>query len=74
MDETSILAYTEAYRVYQLLDEDAKSKIPQKVVEFLEKNKNLDYGEALTPAIPLEMQKISKEGWNVITYLTTFFK
>lgn len=72
MDKEVQTAITEAYRVFQLLDDEAKEKIPQGVKEYLEKNKDLSLGEPLSVAIPLEMQEISKEGWNVIAYLATF--
>lgn len=74
MDEVTQIAITEAYRVYQLLDDEAKAKIPDNLKKYLEENKNLNLGEKLTPLIPLEKQTISKEGWNLITYMTTFLK
>ena len=72
MDEVTQTAITEAYRVYQLLDDESKLKIPDNLKKYLEENKNLNLGEPVTPLIPLEKQTISKEGWNLIAYMTTF--
>lgn len=70
--ESDVLAITETYRVYLFLDEETKSKIPQKFKDFLETYKNLDVGEELHPEVPLEMQNISQEGWNLIAQIGTF--
>lgn len=70
--KSDILGITETYRVYMLLDEDAKSRIPQKFKDFLEKYKDLTVGETLHPEIPLELQNISQEGWNLIAQIRTF--
>ena len=72
MKDSDILAFTEAYRFYLLLEDDARNKIPQDIVDFLEKHKDLSMGAPISPQIPLDMQDISQEGWHVITYLSTF--
>lgn len=71
---SDILAITEAYRVYCFLDEKCKKQIPSAVKVFLEENKDLSVGAELHPEVPLEMQDISQEGWNLIAYLGTYFK
>lgn len=68
------LAITETYRFYQLLDADCKSRIPDSFKDFLEKYKDLSLGEEIHLEIPLTMQNISKEGWNLIAQLETFLR
>ena len=74
LTESDILGITETYRYYLLLDDDCKSRIPSNFVEFLEKYKDLSKGEPLHPEIPLEMQEISQEGWNLIYAMGQFLK
>ncbi len=74
LTESDILGITETYRVYCFLDEECKSRIPSAFKEFLEKYKDLSVGVELHPEIPLEMQEISEEGWNLIAYMGTYLK
>ena len=71
---SDILGITEAYRFYKLLDDDCKSRIPDSFKNFLEKYKDLSMGEPINPEIPLEMQEISQEGWNLIVYMGAYLK
>ena len=73
MTRRDVLGITETYRYYNLLDDDCKSKIPQKFKDFLEYYKDLTIGELIHPEIPLEMQNISQEGWNLIAQISKFF-
>lgn len=74
MTRRDVLGITETYRYYNLLDDYCKSRIPQKFKDFLEHYKDLSMGEPIRPEIPLEMQNISQEGWNLIAQLEKFFK
>lgn len=69
-----ILGITETYRYYNLLDDDCKSRIPEVFKNFLNKYKDLNVGKPLQPEIPLEMQEISEEGWNLIAYMGIYLK
>lgn len=72
--KTNIRAITEAYRYYQLLDDECHSLIPDSFVEFLNTFKDLSVGEPLHPEIPLEMQNISQEGWVLIAQFGRWLK
>lgn len=74
LTQSDILGITETYRYYNLLNDDCKSRIPEAFKNFLNKYKDLSLGEPFHPEIPLEMQEISEEGWNLIAYMGTFLK
>ena len=67
-----VIAITEAYRVYLSLDEECKSRIPADFVKYLVENMNLDYGCEVTNLLPIDMQDISEDGYNLIAYMYTF--
>lgn len=74
INESDRLAITEAYRFYQLLDDDCKARIPDSFKNFLEQYKDVNLGEVIHLEIPLTMQNISQEGWNLIAYMGNYLK
>ena len=74
MTRSDVRGITETYRYYILLDEECKSRIPQKFKDFLEFYKDMSIGEPIHLEVPLEMQNISREGWNLIAQIGEFLK
>lgn len=60
MDEEDIIAYTEAWRVIQLMNPEEKKLIPPEAIDFLDKYKDLSKGVQINLLLPLEKQGISK--------------
>jgi len=66
LTEQDIIAYTEAWRVIQLMPPEEKSLIPIEAMDFLDKNKDLSKGVKINPFLPLEKQGISKSALCVL--------
>ncbi len=66
------IACTEALKVYNLLDRAEKEKIPQKFISYLKSHYSDDVLVKIQACIPLDMQPISKEGWNLIRKMAQF--
>ena len=66
LTEQDIIAYTEAWRVIQLMSPEEKSLIPIEAMDFLDKNKDLTKGVKINPFLPLEKQGISKSAFCVL--------
>lgn len=66
MNHKTRRAITEASRIYELLEDTAKSQVPVWMVEFLMKHRDPRMGRRIKSDLPLQEQRISNEGWNVI--------
>jgi len=66
------IACAETFAVYNLLEEDAKKKVPIEFLEYLKKNQSKHIEVRLRADIPLDMQNISKEGWKLIKAMSEF--
>lgn len=62
-------AYAEVLSILELLDEEQKNKIPKKLKEFLENNKNQDYQVNIAPNIPLEEQDLLQKTVDILAML-----
>jgi len=60
MSHEDIVAYTEAWRVIQLMDPKEKALIPKEAIEFLDKHKDLSVGVEVNLLLPLEKQGLSR--------------
>ena len=66
LTEKHVIAYTEAWRIIQLMSPDDKKLIPVEALEFLDKHKDLSKGEKINPLLPLEKQGISQDALCVL--------
>ncbi len=66
LKEYERIACTEALAVYNLLEEDVKNLVPKEYVTYMMEHASEDIYVNINPMIPLDMQPISKEGWNLI--------
>ncbi len=68
------IACAEALAVYNLLEEDVKKAIPEDFIKYLGDNATKDVEVNITSLIPLDMQNISEEGYNLIKKMSEFIK
>lgn len=69
MSDKIYKAYSEVYKILQLLDEDYINKLPKKFIEFIEKEKDHDYIVNINPNIPLEEQNLLPDTINILAML-----
>ena len=62
-------AYVEVLSIIDLLEENQRSKIPKKLKDFFEKNKNQNYQANIVPDIPLEEQDLLQETIDILAML-----
>ena len=61
--------YSEVSAFLKLLDEEYVKKIPQKMLDFFENNKNEEYLPDLKKDVPITEQDLSKEAVIIISKL-----
>lgn len=62
-------AYSEIYEILQLLDDEFINKLPNKFIEFIEKEKDNEYVANINPNIPLEEQNLLSDTINILAIL-----
>lgn len=62
-------AYSEIYQILQLLDNEFIDKIPNKLIEFIEREKDNNYNVIIKSDIPLEEQDLLEETINILAML-----
>ncbi|MBR1540133.1 MAG: hypothetical protein IJ629_03025 [Clostridia bacterium] len=62
-------AYTEVNQILDILGEKFKTKIPKKLLDFFEKNQNLDYHPNINPNIPIEEMNLLRDTLIIISIL-----
>ena len=62
-------AYSEVYEILQLLDKVYVNKIPQKFLNLIEKEKDINYIPNIRPNIPLENQHLLEDTINILAML-----
>lgn len=66
-------AYAEVLTIINLLDNDYKDKIPNKLVDFLKKEKNIDHIVEINPNIPLESQNLLEETIDMLAMMKLLY-
>lgn len=69
MDKSIMIAYTEVDEVINLMDEQLKDKIPNKLRKLINENKLSDYNVIINPNIPLKEQKISRKALAILAVI-----
>ena len=72
LKEEDKLALAEAYRVYELLEDTEKEKIPEEFVQAMLNYGDLSLVKPLDASKPLEEQNLSKRGLYWVMYMCTF--
>lgn len=70
MIENSKLAYSEVYAILNLLEEDYVSRIPQKIKNFFEEERDKEYNPNIDANIPLSNQNLKKKTMVLLAILT----
>ena len=63
------MAYSEVDEFIDLLDDQDKNRIPQKLRDFFKREKNPDYKKGINPRIPIEEQELKDETLAIIAFL-----
>ena len=57
----TMMAYSEVYKILNLLDEEYKERVPAKVRAFFEEERLKDYEPAINADVPLTEQNLKRE-------------
>ena len=57
----SCLAYSEVYEILNLLEDEYKERVPKKVIDFFEEERNKEYSPIIDVNIPLDKQNLKRE-------------
>jgi len=69
MRENIKKAYSEVYRIINLLENDFRNKIPIKLIEFFDREKLPTYVPEINPNIPLEEQDLQQDTISILAML-----
>lgn len=62
-------SYSEVYEILNLMESIYLEKIPNKVIELINNEKDKDFKTNISTDIPLEKQKLQKETYTILTIL-----
>lgn len=57
----SSLAYSEVYEILNLLEDEYKNRVPEKVIEFFERERDEKYNPIIEIGVPLDKQNLKRE-------------
>lgn len=57
----SFLAYSEVYKILNLLEDEYKERVPKKLIEFFEEERDKEYSPIIDVNIPLDKQNLKRE-------------
>ncbi len=66
------IACSQAFSVYESLDEESKSKIPTEFVDYLKNHLNENYKFHFISTLPIEDQITSENAMNLINKLVSY--
>ncbi len=69
MRTISSVAYSEVFEIINQLEDDLVNKIPQKLIEFLDEERDKNYSSKIDINIPLNEQKINRNTMVLLTIL-----
>ena len=61
MEENSSLAYSEVYEILKLIEDEYVNRIPKKIMDFFEEERNKEYKPIIDVNIPLDEQNLKRE-------------
>ena len=63
------IAYSEIDEFLELLSNEHRNKIPQKLRDFFKEEKDKEYKKGIDPKIPIKEQQLSEETLGIIAWL-----
>ena len=69
MRTISSVAYSEVYEIINQLEDDLVNKIPQKLIEFFDEERDKNYSPKIDINLPLNEQKINRHTMILLTIL-----
>lgn len=61
MEENSSLAYSEVYEILKLIEDEYVNRIPKKIMDFFEEERDKEYNPIIDVNIPLDEQNLKRE-------------
>ena len=61
MEENSSLAYSEVYEILKLIEDEYVNRIPKKIMNFFEEERDKEYQPIIDVNIPLDEQNLKRE-------------
>lgn len=61
MEENSSLAYSEIYEILKLIEDEYVNRIPKKIMDFFEEERDKEYEPIIDVNIPLDEQNLKRE-------------
>lgn len=61
MQENSSLAYAEIYEILKLIEDEYVNRIPKKIMDFFEEERDKEYKTIIDVNIPLDEQNLKRE-------------
>lgn len=61
MEENSSLAYSEIYEILKLIEDEYVNRIPKKIMDFFEEERDKEYEPIIDINIPLDEQNLKRE-------------
>ena len=69
MEENSSLAYSEVYEILKLLEDEYVYRIPEKIMNFFEEERDKEYKPIIDVNIPLDEQNLKRETMVLLSIL-----
>ncbi len=61
MEKDSSLAYSEIYEILKLIESEYVNRIPKKIIDFFEEERDKEYNPIIDVNIPLDEQNLKRE-------------
>lgn len=61
MEENSSLAYSEIFEILKLIEDEYVNRIPKKIIDFFEEERDKEYKPIIDVNIPLDEQNLKRE-------------
>ena len=73
MEENSSLAYSEIYEILKLIEDEYVNRIPKKIMDFFEDERDKEYEPIIDVNIPLDEQNLKRETMVLLAILNYNF-
>ena len=61
MEENSSLAYSEVYEILKFIEDEYVNRIPKRIMDFFEEERDKEYKPIINVNIPLDEQNLKRE-------------
>ena len=73
MEENSSLAYSEIYEILKLIEDEYVNRIPKKIMDFFEEERDKEYEPIIDVNSPLDEQNLKRETMVLLAILNYNF-